>query len=400
MRILIIAPFIPYPLLSADAVRLYNLLKYITREHEVWLACLLDASPVAEDGVPHLREMCAGVEVSIKDELPRLRRFPGLVQFGLAGKPPELKFYDSKDFKQKLQRLASTVDFDIVQIEHSCMGLYSELFSSRANLKRILVIHNVSSQQWARIARVERGRGRSFRSQFYSWTMSHWEPGYAERFDRIITVSEPNRQLLCEANPRLHIDVVPNGVDTQLHQSLPIENILPTLLFVGIMEYQPNADGAIYFCQEILPIIKRTIPEVDLWIVGQDPLPEVRALASGSVHVTGRVPEVLPYYQRSSIAVVPLRAGGGTRLKILEAMALGRPVVTTTIGCEGLDVRDGEHVLIADTPEEFSSRVVELLTDRDLYLRIAANARELVVNRYDWKAIGAQMLRIYDDMAD
>ncbi|HEX7557472.1 MAG TPA: hypothetical protein VF338_12660, partial [Leptolinea sp.] len=201
MRILIIAPFIPYPIISADAVRLYNLLKYITKDHEVWLACLLDKSTGVVDGVPHLREMCAGVEVAFTERRSRLMRIPGLLQYCLEGKPPELKFYESKEFIHKIQQLASTVDFDIIQIEHSCMGLYSELFPAEETIKRILVIHNVSSQQMARIARVDRGRGQSLRTRFYSWTMSHWEPRYAERFDCCITVSEPNRQLLLAANP-------------------------------------------------------------------------------------------------------------------------------------------------------------------------------------------------------
>lgn len=399
MRILIIAPFIPYPLTSADAVRLYNLLKYITREHEVYLACLLDESPGVDEGVPHLREMCAGVEVAFKERKSRLKRLPGYIQYGLTGKPPELIFFDSRNFREKLQKLASTVDFDIVQIEHSCMGLYSEIFPQKPGLQRIMVIHNVSAQQWERIARVERGRGSSLRSMLYSWTMSLWEPKYAEKFNRIITVSVANKELLNRSNPRLKIDVVPNGVDTQLHKALPIKDISPNLIFVGIMEYEPNVDAAIYFCHEILPHIRAKIPEVRLWIVGKDPTPEVLALASDSVHVTGRVADVTPYYEQSSISVVPLRAGGGTRLKILEAMGLGRPVVTTTIGCEGLDVAGGEHLLIGDSPEEFSARVIDLLTDHALYRRIADGARKLVEEHYDWKAIGEQMLRIYSGMA-
>jgi glycosyltransferase involved in cell wall biosynthesis len=166
------------------------------------------------------------------------------------------------------------------------------------------------------------------------------------------------------------------------------------------MGYEPNDDAVLYFCRDILPIIRRTVPGVELWIVGRDPTPAVRALASDTVHVSGRVDDVVPYYERSAVAIVPLRAGGGTRLKILEAMALGRPVVTTTIGCEGLDVRDNEHVLIADTAESFAARTVQLINSPELWQAIAARARELVVNQYDWDAIAGQMLRLYEELTE
>jgi glycosyltransferase involved in cell wall biosynthesis len=164
------------------------------------------------------------------------------------------------------------------------------------------------------------------------------------------------------------------------------------------MNYVANFDAVLYFCSEILPRIRRVVSEVEVWVVGADPPPEVRRLSGDGVHVTGRVDDVVPYYRRSSVCVVPLRAGGGTRLKILEAMALGRPVVSTTIGCEGLDVVDGEHLLIADSPEQFADKTVRLLTDRASYQRITTKARQLVVDRYDWDVVARQLLEIYSEM--
>jgi len=229
--------------------------------------------------------------------------------------------------------------------------------------------------------------------------MRRWEPCYAERFGRCITVSEADRRLLRTVNPRLQVDVVANGVDTKVYQPLPQEGTSPSLLFIGKMSYRPNGDAVLYFCREILPRIRRMIGEVEMWIVGKDPLPEVRQLNGDGVYVTGRVDDVVPYYSRSTACVVPLRAGGGTRLKILEAMALGRPVVSTSVGAEGLDVVDGEHLLIADSPEQFAEKTVRLLTDRALYQRITTNARQLVVTRYDWDAIAGQLMQIYAEMS-
>jgi len=164
------------------------------------------------------------------------------------------------------------------------------------------------------------------------------------------------------------------------------------MLFIGNMGYQPNADAAVYFCHEALPLIRRGVGDAKLWIVGITPGESVRRLDGNGVFVTGGVPDVVPYYERSRVCVVPLRAGSGTRLKILEAMALGRPVVSTSIGCEGLDVTNGEHILIADDAKQFSDHVVKLLNDRALRSRIVTKAREFVVATYDWDVIAENLV--------
>jgi glycosyltransferase involved in cell wall biosynthesis len=222
-----------------------------------------------------------------------------------------------------------------------------------------------------------------------------WEPQYAERFDRCITVSEDDKKLLSTANPKLHVDVISNGVDTRLLNPLPPRNNQPTLLFIGTMNYKPCIDGMLFFYREVLPELKKKLPGIQLWIVGANPTPDVLALQGEGVFVTGRVKDIIPYYAKSSISIVPLRAGGGTRLKVLEAMALGRPVVSTTIGSEGIDADDGKHLLIADDPEQFAEQIYALMSDRDLYQRIATNARELVVSKYDWDVLTHKLEQIY-----
>jgi glycosyltransferase involved in cell wall biosynthesis len=169
-------------------------------------------------------------------------------------------------------------------------------------------------------------------------------------------------------------------------------------MFIGNMGYPPCVDAVLYFCKEIFPLIRRRISAAELWIVGRDPRPEVLQLDGDGVHVTGQVEDVIPYYRQSAACVVPLRAGGGTRLKILEAMALGRPVVSTTIGCEGLDVVDGEHLLIADNPAQFAEKTVRLLTDRQLYQHISTRGRELVETCYDWDKIAGRLMGVYTEM--
>jgi glycosyltransferase involved in cell wall biosynthesis len=195
------------------------------------------------------------------------------------------------------------------------------------------------------------------------------------------------------------VDVSPNGVDTQAYQMLPESSGDPALLFVGNMGYRPNIDAMTYFCREVLPRIRWAIPNVELWIVGINADAEVQRLAGDGVHVTGRVEDVTPYYERCAACVVPLRAGSGTRLKIVEAMAFGRPVVSSGIGCDGLDVVDEEHLLIADDPELFAEQSIRVLTDRGLRQALTHNARCLVVNRYDWEVVAEELLQIYRQVA-
>jgi glycosyltransferase involved in cell wall biosynthesis len=165
------------------------------------------------------------------------------------------------------------------------------------------------------------------------------------------------------------------------------------------MGYPPNADAVLYFCRDILPLIEREVPDVRLLIVGHAPPQPVRRLADRhNVTVTGSVPDILPYYRQAKVSIVPLRGGGGTRLKILESMALGRPVVSTSIGCEGLDVDDGIHLEIADRPAEFAGSVIRLLREPARREQIATAARRRMEECYDWSIIAEKLLALYEEL--
>lgn len=399
MRILWIADYLPYPLISGDRIRIFNTLKRVAIQHEVYLAAMLE-KPEDIEGVPHLSRFCARVETASFKQHSRLKKLPGLIGYALAGKPPELRLLYSEELVKKIKNLAATTEFDIVQIEHARMGLYLETLPPDKKRKSLLMFHNFTSQQYGRVSQVERRWDRKFRNWLNSVAMGYWEPRYAGNFDRCLTVSESDRKLLLASNPHLCVDVIPNGVDTEKFQPLPLPSgdIPPLLLFLGNMGYPPCVDASLYFCKEIFPLIRQSKDTAEFWIVGRDPRPEVLEMNGDRVHVTGRVDDVIPYYQKCPICVVPLRAGGGTRLKILEAMALGRPVVSTTIGCEGLNVVDGEHLLIADTPAAFAEQTVRLLYDRKLYQHLALNARHLVERQYGWDGITTKLLDIYTDM--
>jgi sugar transferase (PEP-CTERM/EpsH1 system associated) len=396
MRILFITDYLPYPPISGDLLRVYNLTRRIAAQHLITLAVLLP-TPGISNGVSHLSKFCDRVE-TIDHQWPDPRTcLPDLLKYFILGKPVELRLLYSKKLVDVIAELTSQQDFDVVQIEHSRMAFYVEAIQSR-HIKTFLTFHNIAFEQFKQISRIAQKPTARLRTWLHSVMMRRWEPGYAERFNRCITVSEPDRNLLLAANPRLKIDVIPNGVDTEKYQALEPNLDSPSIMFMGSMSYAPCVDAAIFFCNQVLPYIWQKDKQVQVWIIGADPLPEVIALANDHVHVTGYVEDVLPYYRQASVCVVPLRAGGGTRLKILEAMSLGRPVVSTTVGCEGLEVVDEEQILIADDPRQFAEKTVQLLKDKTLYCHIADNARRLVTGKYDWDMIAQRQLDVYSEV--
>jgi glycosyltransferase involved in cell wall biosynthesis len=215
----------------------------------------------------------------------------------------------------------------------------------------------------------------------------------AEGFGLCIVCSRDDETLLRRIKRNIQTYIMPNGVELASYRSrIPAtkeypEPGPPTLIYLGTMSYYPNIDAILFFWREIAPRILAHMPETRLLVVGHDPAPEVRALAADPrVILTGTVPDVRPYLQQSTAMIVPLRLGGGTRLKILEAMASGLPVISTSVGCQGLEVSDGKDILIADDPQTFAHHTLDLLRNADLRRRLVSEA-ERVAERYDWGAL-------------
>ena len=398
MRFLMITNTLPYPPIAGHPIRNINLLKRIAQDHEVWLLAMVGEGDLHADLGP-LADFCEEVIRVPIDNLGALSRPMQGLQFLLQGTPPELRLYETQSMITAIRDLVKKVDFDIIQIEDSYMARYQEAIPAHWQGKKILTFIDIASRQYDRIYRIETKKLRKLRLWLYSRMMRRWEPAYAANFDLNISMSDIDRDLLLSKNSDLHIATIPNGVDTHEFQPLPMPSDgSKHLIYVGNMGYRPNVDAVKYFCHEILPLVRQEVPEAELWIVGNKPLPEVYELENEFVHVTGRVEDVRPYYQKSSVCVIPLRAGGGTRLKILESMALGRPVVSTSIGCEGIAIQDGDNILIGDNPQTFARQTVLLLQNEETYQKITNQARQFVVEHYDWDTITANLLEAFKNL--
>jgi len=231
------------------------------------------------------------------------------------------------------------------------------------------------------------------------YLQKRWFP----RFDAILCVASEDLQKTAEyVDSRTSLWLVPNGVDIDyfrpVSQPDPQERTL-TLVFGASMDVAMNQDAVHWFAASILPRIKQQVPDVQFWIVGRDPPATVRSLAEREgITVTGTVPDVRDYYRQAAVFVVPLRAGGGTKLKTLEAMAMGLPIVSTTVGAQGLDVESGRHLYIADNPKVFAAYVIELLEDRNKAVQMGGEARRLVEQQYSWTSIVGEVDRKLTDL--
>jgi glycosyltransferase involved in cell wall biosynthesis len=258
----------------------------------------------------------------------------------------------------------------------------------------VLFTHNVESEIWRR--HTETQRSRLLRAFFDAQhrRMLRFEGQALSRFDRVLAVSDADRDTFARLYPdaaRGPIDVVPTGVDTEFFAPRP-RSAANRLVFTGSMDWIPNEDAMTFFCRDVLPLVRAEEPRVRLTIVGRAPSAAVRGLAADPrIEVTGRVDDVRPWVGDATVYIVPVRIGGGTRLKIFEAMAMNKAIVSTRVGAEGLPVVHGRHLLLADSPDEFAAAVIRLLRSRDLRSELGAAARALVVDHHDWGAVAQSL---------
>ena len=271
-------------------------------------------------------------------------------------------------------------------------------FPRTPSIPCVLFQHNVESALWRRQATFERDRMKRLVFAIEAAKMARYEPSTVARFERIIAVSESDRALMTAMTAPDRIAVVPTGVDLATFRAarVPTGDEPPAVLFLGSMDWEANIDGAEWFCAEVWPRVLSAVPDARFRIVGRNPHARVARLACASVEVTGTVPSVVDYLRDAAVFVVPLRIGGGTRLKIFEGMAMGKAVVSTTVGAEGLDVTHGRDIVLADDATTFADAIVRFLRDR-IARRRFGDAAIALAERFDWSAVGEQFAAVLED---
>jgi glycosyltransferase involved in cell wall biosynthesis len=267
---------------------------------------------------------------------------------------------------------------------------------------KVLFTHNVEALIWKRHYEVARNPLWKMLSWREWRAMERAEKRYLREADHVLAVSQTDCDFFAKELPTEKLTVIPTGVDIEYFSPIAVEEEPGSLVFTGSMDWMPNEDGIFYFAEEILPRIFEKLPNARLSVVGRKPSARLKALAATDphhLHLTGWVDDIRPYLAQSAVCIVPLRVGSGTRLKIFEAMGMGKAIVSTTIGAEGLPVRHGEDVLLADSPDDFAQSVVRLLEDAAERRRLGNAARELVETKYSWGSVAKEFATSLEKVA-
>lgn len=387
MNILMICHRIPYPPNKGDKIRSYHLLRFLCRRHRVWLACLVDDPK----DLAHVEVLCGWAENVFFSKInPRIKRVLSVSAL-LTGRAMSVPYFYSRSLQRDIDRTLDRNGIDAVLCYSSPTAEY--LFRSRHWKRglnrsvRIMDFVDMDSLKWRQYADDLRGPVRWIYRREARF-LEAYEKRVAQAFDRVLLVSESERRLFLNRIPAGNVTALPNGVDADFFcpdYASPISKNGPVLVFTGAMDYRPNAEGAIWFARRLFPEIRRIHPDAVFYIVGNRPTPEVRSLAlEDGVVATGFVDDVRDYFALADVCVAPLRIARGIQNKVLEGMAMGKAVVTTREGAEGICAQPGRELAVVANEREFVAAVLSLLADPEARGRMGANARRAIESRYAW----------------
>jgi len=395
MHLLFLAAQFPYPPRQGGALRTWGLISTLARRHAVSLLAFGDPTEAARSPV---RDLFQAMEV-VPEPAPRTlpRRLRDLL---LTSRPDMALRLESPVYRQRLGNLLAQDRFDLVLIEGIEMAPFLETVEGARPRPRVLFDDfncEYLLQKRAFLTDVRypwRWHGALY--SLVQWRrLRRYEADICRRADFVVAVSSADADALRALVPGRSPLVVPNGVDVSAYDP----RIPPAagmdehaLVFTGKMDFRPNVDAVLWFAREVLPLVRREVPDAHFWVVGQRPHPRLAPLRENpAVTLTGYVEDTRPYIAGASVYVAPLRIGGGTRLKLLEAMAMGRAIVATRLGTEGYEVRDGEELLFADDAASFARAVVSLLKDPARRTALGQAARRFVEHRYDWSVLAPRI---------
>jgi len=395
MKILMLTPYLPYPLLSGGQIRTYNLLKKLADKHEITLFALIKDQN-EKRYVPEIAKFCQKVHVFKRSKNPFTLK--NILKTGFSSYPFLVMRNHVPEIIGAVKKELASQKYDLIHAETFYMVPHIPL----TTVPTILVEQTIEYLGYESYAKK------------IAWPIKilfnldinkikHWEKHYWQQADKLIVMSEDDQKYIQQfvENPA-KVEVVSNGVDSdwfdQTPRQLPKQ---PTILSVGTFKWLPNVEAVKFLYQKIWPLIKQKMPTAKLWIVGNAPTAEVLAYEKedSAVKVTGRIKDIRDAFKQAHILLAPVFSGKGTRYKILEAMASGTPIVATSTAVEGLNVTDGEQVMIADNADKMAELVLKLITDQQLWQHLSETGRKFVRANYDWELISQKLDKIYQSIS-
>lgn len=396
INLLILSMSFPYPLRAGGKIRIYNLIKNLSGKCDI---TLLSFATEEERGfVPELKKFCKRVETVPAEKEKRFSpvHYAKCLSLMGMGMPAEMALKSSTAFRKALKKILSEESCDIIQVEFAQMLPY--VLDGRNDLLSyaVWVEHEVLNQRLFKRGETSEGLWRWFWRREGRLTQ-RYEIEAAKRLRNAVVVSGEEAGCLRSWNPDLNVAVIPNGVDIAYYDAVKVEQEPASIIFTGWMRHFPNMDAVDFLLKEVMPLIIRKRPDVRLYLVGGPYSEHVQSIAANipQVSLTGFVDDIRPFIKRASVSITPLRIGGGTHLKVIEAMAAGIPVVTTPVGAEGLPLKHGEHAWIAPDAEGLAEGVLQLLDDKRLRKMITSEARCLVEKEFDWSIIAKKQMEFY-----
>ncbi|OGM13536.1 hypothetical protein A3A76_03575 [Candidatus Woesebacteria bacterium RIFCSPLOWO2_01_FULL_39_23] len=396
MKILMLLPYLPTITMSGGQTRWYNIIKYLAREHEITLFSLIKDDS-ERDLIPELKKYCKKVRVFTRPKKPWMLR--NLILWVFGPFPLLVIRNQSVDEKKAIQDELKKEKYDLIHAE----TFYVMPHLGRTNVPTILVEQTI----WHNVYRhYVTSKVPLILRAFYLYDVlkiKYWEKYYWGKADKLFGVSEEDRVEMLKIVPRKEVGIIPNGVDTKFYGEKKIAKKYPPRILYGVTNYEwmQNQEATEILINDVWPKIKKEFPNSVIWIVGRKIPESIKTLAGkGNLEITENIPYARDAYGGATIMVAPIKGSGGTRLKILEAMAAGLPVVSTSVGVAGLKLRDGKNVFIADTNDDMAEKAIKLLKNPEFAEKIGASGREHVRKYFDWESIGKLHDPIYKELVN
>ena len=383
MKILFTCKEFPHSKVIGGPIIIYNRLKYFSKNHLVSLAAF--SREEEKKYIPSVKPFCHDLKLV---PLPPKRSALKITWDFFTSPIPHyfLRVHGSQKMAESIADMVQKDRYDFVIAEYSVMGQFIHNNPILPPVRRIVSVHECYYSARLKAFRQNKLGPDKLKDAINLKGLKKYEFSMYRNADKVLTLTPQGKEELLEICPELDIAVVPHGVDVEDFSFSELNGEEKSIVFVGNYLHYPNVDAVLYFQREIWPLVKSQLPEVKFYVVGQAPPPEIQSLSQDkAIIVTGRVNDVRPYLKKGRVFICPVRLGGGFRGKILEAMAIGRPVVSTSLGAEGIPAVHRENIIVADNPEEFTQGILDLMNDDKFFERIRKKARFLVEEKYAWE---------------
>ncbi|MBV9547549.1 MAG: glycosyltransferase [Chloroflexi bacterium] len=388
LKILVVSAQFPFPPRFGFATRVYQLARQLAIRHDVTL--LSYARPDERD---HTAALAHELRVRTVERDPGSVRMKRASQFAsvCSPEPFSCRAVRSERMQRAITTLCTREQFDVIQLESSLLCAFA--FPPGARL--VLDEHNIEYEVFQRMCEGERSLARRAFNRVEHLRFRRFEQRWWSRVNGCVVTSEREVPIIQSHAPLTPVAAVPNGVDLDYFRPESNSPDPHTLVFNGILTYRPNLDAAYHLVEDIWPEVLRRCPDAKLTVVGRGKSADLRRLSRPGVVIAGEVPDIRPYLSAAAVVGVPIRIGGGTRLKVVEGLAMGKAMVSTSLGCEGVAVRDGEHLLVADDPQSFARRVVDLFDTPAVGVMLGRAGRALIEREYSWELAGERLHMLY-----